>query len=246
MAVVRRIKCKVERVDSYGYGVYSIMLRPEKNLPRFRPGQFCHFTLGEYSPGDFWPESRVFSIASRPEEEDSLRLCYSVVGVYTGRMEKELAVGKQVWIKLPYGEFVVGEHASTVLIAGGTGITPFLAYLQNLNNLSTDSVILAYGVRTPEVILDIDMLRDVAQNCPKFNLVLFSESGFSETTELFNVPNVITREGLIDCNLLFNFFTVLEGTVFYLSGPPAMLTAIRGQLLENNIPEDQINTDDWE
>ena len=32
----------------------------------FKPGQFLHLALDAFEPGGFWPESRVFSIASAP------------------------------------------------------------------------------------------------------------------------------------------------------------------------------------
>ena len=80
---------------------------PEKPAPRFAPGQFLHLALDDYHPSDFWPESRVFSIASSPTERETLRITYAVKGVFTTRMEAELAPGRQVWVKLPYGEFCV-------------------------------------------------------------------------------------------------------------------------------------------
>ena len=38
---------------------------PNGRAPRFRPGQFLHLALDAYDPSGFWPDSRVFSIASR-------------------------------------------------------------------------------------------------------------------------------------------------------------------------------------
>src|ERR1035438_8343115 len=95
-------------------------------------GQFLHLTVDDYDPSGFWPESRVFSIASSPRERKRLRICYSVKGRYTTKMEQVLKVGGEVWVKLPYGDFVIDGSNDAVLLAGGTGISAFTAFLQSL------------------------------------------------------------------------------------------------------------------
>jgi len=129
MAVVRKIRCKVERVTDHGEHVYTVELAPSALVPRFKPGQFLHLALDAYEPGGFWPESRVFSIASSPRDRDRLVITYAVKGAFTARMERELAPGVNVWVKLPYGEFVVDPSRDAVLFAGGPGVTAFTAFL---------------------------------------------------------------------------------------------------------------------
>ena len=117
-------------VTDHGEHVYTVELEPSVVLPRFRPGQFLHLALDAYAPDGFWPESRVFSIASSPLERDRLSITYAVKGAFTSRMERELAPGRTAWVKLPYGDFVVDPGSDAVLFAGGTGITAFTAFLQ--------------------------------------------------------------------------------------------------------------------
>ena len=65
-----RLKAIVTEVNPYGTGVYQIRMRPESRIPCFKAGQFLHLTLDGFDPSSgFWPESRVFSIASGPDEE---------------------------------------------------------------------------------------------------------------------------------------------------------------------------------
>ena len=90
MAVVQKVRCTVERVVAHGEQVFTVTLRPERSVPRFRPGQFLHLTLDEYDPSGFWPESRVFSIASSPIHRDQVQISYAVKGRYTARMAQEL------------------------------------------------------------------------------------------------------------------------------------------------------------
>ena len=72
MAVVRRIPCVVDALEDHGERVYTVLLRPGVPVPRFNPGQFLHLALDPYEPGGFWPESRVFSIASPPAVRELL------------------------------------------------------------------------------------------------------------------------------------------------------------------------------
>ena len=88
--MTQKLGCGVEQVVAHGERVYTLTLRPERQVPRFRAGQFLHLALDPYDPSGFWPESRVFSIASSPEERQCLRLTYAVHGGYTARMEAGL------------------------------------------------------------------------------------------------------------------------------------------------------------
>ena len=59
---------------------------------------------------------------------------------------RELREGQGVWVKLPYGEFVIPDADNVVLLAGGTGITAFIAFIDGL----TDSFCKKFG-RNPRV-----------------------------------------------------------------------------------------------
>src|SRR5579864_3378287 len=117
MPVTQKLGCVVERVVAHGEHVYTLALRPERPVPRFRAGQFLHLALDPYDPSGFWPESRVFSIASSPCERDEIRLSYAVHGRFTQRMEREAVEGREIWIKLPYGEFIIESRGDIVLFA---------------------------------------------------------------------------------------------------------------------------------
>src|SRR3954453_16580670 len=99
MAAAQKLACVVERIAGHGEGVYTVTLTPAaaagaaRPLPRFRAGQFLHLALAPYDPTGFWPESRVFSIASSPEARESVRITYAVHGRFTERMERELVEG---------------------------------------------------------------------------------------------------------------------------------------------------------
>ena len=230
MPVVRRLPCGVERVVDHGDHVYTVTLAPDGPAPSFRPGQFLHLALDPFEPGGFWPESRVFSIASSPAERDRLSITYAVKGAFTTRMERELAPGREVWVKLPYGEFTVDPGRDAVLFAGGTGITAFTAFLGSLPAQPAHRVALFYGARTPDLFVYGDLAARRAAEVAGLEAHLVCEA----------------TEGRLSAAAAWPSLVALEDPVFYLSGPPAMLTALTGQLHERGVPDDAIRTDAWE
>ena len=213
------VACEVRAcaVTDHGERVYTVELEPQMAVPRFKPGQFMHLALDPYEPGGFWPDSRVFSIASSPGERQRLTITYAVKGVFTSRMERELAPGVPVWAKLPYGEFMVDPTRDAVLFAGGTGITAFTAFLRSLAPDHPHACALFYGARTPELFVYGDFAterarpRSVALTC---HLVC-------EATD-----------GRLSVERAWPAIATLDDPLFYLSGPPAMLDALTDQLAD--------------
>lgn len=230
MAVVRKIACRVAGVTGHGERVYTVELDPATPAPRFRPGQFLHLALDGYEPGGFWPESRVFSIASPPRARDRLAITYAVKGRFTARMEDELAAGREVWVKLPYGEFIIDQSREAVLFAGGTGVTAFTAFLQSLEPGRAPRVLLFYGARTPDLFVYGPMVEACARQVPSLSSRLVAE----------------TSDGVLSVAAAWPAIEALDDPVFYLSGPPAMLTALAAQLLERGVSAAAVRTDAWE
>ncbi len=162
-------------ITDHGERVYTVELQPAQPVPAFRPGQFLHLALDPFDGAGFWPESRVFSIASSPRERDRLTITYAVKGAFTTRMERELAVGEEVWVKLPYGEFVIDPARDAVLFAGGTGVTAFTAFLQSLTPDATSRIVLLYGARTPDLFVYGSLAQARDREVPSLSSVLVSE-----------------------------------------------------------------------
>lgn len=230
MAVVRKIPCTVRSVIDHGEHVYTVELAPSVPIPRFKPGQFLHLALDASDPAGFWPESRVFSIASSPIENDLLTITYAVKGAFTTRMEHELAPGLQVWVKLPYGEFVVDPDRDAVLFAGGTGVTAFTAFLQSLEAGSAPRIALFYGARTPDLFIYGSLAEACAREVPSLGVDLVCEH----------------TDGRLSVSNAWPVVRTLDDPVFYLSGPPQMLSALTTQLRERGVPDARVRTDAWE
>jgi len=251
MSMPRKIRCVVEAITDHGGRVYTVDLAPASAAPSFRPGQFLHLTVDDYDPSGFWPESRVFSIASSPRDRNRIRICYSVKGRYTTKMEQTLKVGGGVWIKLPYGDFVIDDAGEAVLIAGGTGISAFTAFLEALTPLCSQTVTLVYGARTPALLLFQGMIREQLAAVSKLKAVFFTETpdeAFAQRMAVLpRAPRCLTGRISLDALLRPPSSDLhLLSSVFYLSGPPVMLNTLMADLKLRGVPPEQIRTDAWE
>ena len=220
----------VRGVTDHGERVYTVDLEPSMTVPRFTPGQFLHLALDPYEPDGFWPDSRVFSIASSPQERNRLTITYAVKGVFTTRMERELAVGGNAWVKLPYGEFVVDPARDAVLLAGGTGITAFTAFLGSLTPAHATRVLLFYGARTPDLFVYGPLAEARAREVPTLTCHLVCEA----------------THGRLEVDAAWPAIESLEDPVFCLSGPPPMLAALTTQLRGRGVSAADIRIDAWE
>jgi ferredoxin-NADP reductase len=239
MPVTQKLGCVVEQVVAHGERVYTLALRPERLVPRFRAGQFLHLALDPYDPSGFWPESRVFSIASSPAQRDSVRITYAVHGPFTARMESDLVEGRHVWIKMPYGDFAVDSRADVALFAGGTGVTAFTAFLEGLTAEGRQPVTLAYGARTGRLLIYRDVVERCAARLPSLDVLYFVEENGDGDPPAVHAGRVTVEA------VWARLRRPLE-TSYYISGPPPMLRAIGQDLRSRNIAPEAIHIDAWE
>jgi len=237
-----KIPAKIEKIVQYTRDVKSFIMKPLKTCPVFKPGQFLHLAIDEYDPSFHWPESRVFSIANSPTRNENIRIVFAVKGIFTKRMFDEITEGNKVWLKLPYGNFTFPENDSElVLIAGGTGITPFISYLEYaLDKRSKNKIYLWYGVRSPEYIIFRNLLNQCQLILRNFHFRLFIENNIIK----YNFDNVYKGPLSIE-NILHNNSPNAQW-LYYISGPPQMIKSFKEIMLNRGIKEENIRIDEWE
>ncbi|MCC7300143.1 MAG: FAD-dependent oxidoreductase [Verrucomicrobia bacterium] len=235
MASPVKIKASVSEVVRHTGSVASYHFKPQGRVPKFHAGQFLHLALDEYQPNEQWPESRVFSIASAPSERhEELAVTISVKGRFTERIFQTLENGSECWLKLPYGEFLFPPDKHLILIAGGVGITPYLSLLkQMLEEKSEQAVMLYYGIRSAEHYLFGDLIKRCEAELPNFGKAVYCEDG--------SAPG---EKGVL--NIVAIHAAAPSGSLFYLSGPPAMIGTFRKRLQDLGVEAERVRVDDWE
>jgi len=244
MPLPRRVEVSVRRIINHGSNVYTLEFEIPSTYTRFRPGQFTHLTVEPYRFSEgYWPESRVFSIAS-PPNVDFIRVVYSVKDQgYTSKIRDVLRLGSKCWLKLPYGEFVIDSKSTPgdfiVLIAGGTGISPFIPFLLDKSNKQFErNILLFYGIRNPALMIFDRELELALANFPNLKIELFSEE--QTTDKRFRIGRLSFKEiwGMIEQHG--------EIPEVFLSGPPGMIDSFGKKLINVGLPETCIRIDQWE
>jgi len=240
MAQPIRVRAKVTEIAVHAPNVRSFVLAPERPAPRFRPGQFLHLALDPYDPSQHWPESRVFSIASPPEDRDRLRITVSAVGDFTRRMMR-LGEGDEVWVKLPFGDFVIEPQgaAPLILIAGGTGITPFVSFLASSGASASAPVRVLYGVRRSDLLIYRAVLDQAAKRFVDLRWQAFVE----ESAAADELAGRLSIEAALSSA---HEAGAPGSATFHLSGPPQMLRLFQLGLAAAGVPQAQIRADAWD
>ncbi len=243
MAVVRKIPVKVVEIIPFSDNVRQYKLEAQKSGIRFKPGQFLHLATDAYDPSTNWPESRVFSIANSPTRTQHIDILVSKIGVFTSEMFRSLKVGDEAWIKLPYGIFNFDESINhdTVLIAGGTGISPFISFLQYaIDHKLNPTIHLNYGVRKTDLLIIQDLVKEAEQKLSNFNYHIYVEE------EISNDFGLNLKTGQLPVSKIVEQSLNLNQAVYYLSGPPAMITAFDEELKAKGVEQKFIKYDNWE
>ena len=158
---------------------HYVFLRDDGEPLDFIPGQFIqvHF---DYADGT--PTKRSYSLATihdhalGPGEAVEIAVSYVPGGAATALFEG-LPEGGNITASGPYGRFCLmpaDANRRYLLIATGTGVTPYRSMLPQLETLMRErgvEVVLLFGARTPAELLSGDEFRAFAEAHPGFRFV---------------------------------------------------------------------------
>ncbi|MBN2899697.1 MAG: FAD-dependent oxidoreductase [Clostridia bacterium] len=215
-----KIKSITNPFDDY----YVIKITKEEDF-QWLPGQYGVFKLDMAIEGD--KNQRIFSFASIVEEDEI------ILGTRTGpsiskfkEIFLNLEPGTRVGIKGPMGNFTLRDgDEPIVMIAGGVGITPIRGLFKALEKGNSRNVDLVYS--SLDHYLFLDELESVAEKDSKIN-----------------VHTVTTPEST---QSKIRALTASHGNeaLYYISGSPGLIKAIKALLFEEGIMEDRIIFDSF-
>jgi ferredoxin-NADP reductase len=208
---------------------------------QFRAGQSMDLTLLNPPETDAEGNSRAFSIASAPFDSD-LMIATRMRDTAFKRVLRKASPGLQVKIDSPAGSFVLHRKSEkpAVFLAGGIGITPFLSIIRQVgHDQSPHQIYLFYSNRRPEDAGFLDLLSEATQRNPNFHLIATMTEMDKSHREWEGETGVINKE------MLTKHLPSLQGPIYYLAGPPAMVAAMRRMLIEAGVDEDDIRTEEF-
>ena len=217
---------------------YAILrLKPERNSWKHKPGQYTEITFAEGNE----PLSKIYSIGSALRADDELDFCIQWNDPQLEKLARSWQVNKTEFLLQPAaGNFHIPPYdKSVVLLAGGSGITPLKAILEDrLYNAGKEKdaaeTVLLYGCSDDHEIPFYEELKKLAdQNPGRVVLRFFAEKILAKGQSRAEPGRPLAVIG-----------PYLNADAEYLMcGPPPFLDAVRAALLLAKIPTEQIHQD---
>jgi ferredoxin-NADP reductase len=207
----------------------------------FKPGQSADLTLSNPPETDSEGNTRTLSIASSPFESQ-LIFATRMRDTAFKRSLKKVLLGTEVKIDPPMGSFTLHKNSSkpAVFLAGGIGITPFLSIVRQADHDRLPHKLhLFYSNRRPEDTPFLDALQVFERSNPNFRLVCTMTQMPQSQKEWKGAMGLINQE------MVSRHLTNLQGPIYYIAGPPAMVAGLRKMLVSANVDEDDIRTEDF-
>lgn len=200
------------------------------NLEHFtaKPGQFVLIRV--LAKGLWWQE-HPFSLSMIPTPQH-FRLTIRQLGDFTNQIP-HLKPGTPLLVSGPYGAFTheLQITSKVVYIAGGIGITPVRALLEEraLNSEQSDAVML-YGNRTKQETALWEEVQDLAQKGNVKVVNILSEQ-----------PNYQGEKGYIDQEKIARLVPDIASRDVFICGPPAMVNSVMPALHNLGVPKKQLH-----
>jgi predicted ferric reductase len=183
--------------------------------------QAGQFFLWRFLTKDRWWQANPFSLSAAPDGR-TLRLTAKAAGDGSAAL-RHLKAGTRVFAEGPYGAFTTLHRRKTesLLIAGGVGVTPIRALLEDLEG----HAVVIYRVATDRDAVLYDELRDLA---------------VAKGAELHLVTGPPVPDKLAARELIQLVPDIADRDVF-LCGPPPMMNAVLRSLGDLGVPKPQVH-----
>jgi propane monooxygenase reductase subunit len=222
---------RVETIEALTHDIHRLVLSGSEI--QFKPGQYVDIKI----PGS--EDVRSFSMANLPGDQLEFMIKVYPDGKFSSLLSgNELQEGHELEVTGPYGVFTLREKSDRPLlfIGGGAGMAPILGLLRSMADQGIDRpAVYYYGARGPKDLFHLDELAELEQRLPNFRFVpALSDVGDDDEWD--------GERGLIT-DVVARCESELDGVDAYLCGPPPMVDAAIGLLVQNGVPESRVYFD---
>lgn len=234
------MKLKLVEKRDEARGTKSFFWEAEKPV-NYLAGQYFYFTLPSLKYPDPRGATRHFTLSSSPTEGNLLRVTTRV------RQESgfkktldELEIGSTIEGEGPEGTFILDEKepGPHVFLAGGIGITPFRSMIKYAVDKNLDTAIhLIYSNSIPEEITFRAELESLAKSWPNLKLDM-TVTKPEESQEKWS-----GLVGRTDENLIQKLVVDIGQPIFWVCGPPTMVSAMEQALGKLNLSSGRVRSE---
>lgn len=236
---------RVCRLEAEAQGVLAVHFEAldGRLLPDFLPGQHIQLSVNAHGR----QISRAYSLTGKAQEDD--RRSYSIAvrhqqgtdatgqpyeGQMSGYLHRHVALGQEVDLMAPSGNFIVPRASPQplILLAGGIGITPFINLLESLPDGDAAEIWLYYANAHSGTHAFRERIQQHQQRLPRLTVVNHYRSPLAgdrrgqdyDSSERIT-PDCVAQ-ALID-----------RRARVYMCGPQAMMDDFRGGLVARGMPK---------
>ncbi len=207
----------------------------------FVAGQSTELTLVDPPESDAEGNTRTFTIACAPTDPDIV-IATRLRDTAFKRSLQSVAIGTCVSAEAPSGDFVLHDDVTVpaVFLAGGIGITPCRSIIRDLVRRGVSRPVwLFYSNHRPEDAVFFGELQQDADASPWLHFVPTMTDLDRSSREWHGAVGPINRD------LLSRHIPIRE-PIYYLSGPPGMVKAMRQMLAAAMVRDEIIRTDEFD
>jgi ferredoxin-NADP reductase len=234
--------CLVKLTNRFPVAERTIAFQFEKPANfTFKPGQWIDITLLNPAETDAEGNVRGFSIASAPYEA-TLMVATRIRDTAFKRVLAKAPLNTEVKIAGPGGNLTLQNNPArtAVFLAGGIGVTPIRSILFNAaKQRLPHRIFFFFSNRRPE---DAPFLADL----------LALQKDNSNYTVIATMTEVAKSHlewsgetGFINKEMLAKYLGAAKSPIYYIVGPPKMVSALHSMLNESGVDDDDIRTEDF-
>ena len=220
---------------------------PDTKTIRFKwpEGYDVDFKTGQFITV-YWPDTpnykRAYSLSSCALDRGFFDASVKRDGKMGTRLVDWIKPGDRLMVLPPAGKFlpVYEPDKQLICIAGGSGVTPFRAFVREATRRELETKItVLYSVRTTNDIIFNEEFQQLQHDNPNFNF-------YVTCTRLHPQDSWTGRRGRITVEWVKEQIRDLPNTVFYACGPNELVDFAEELVVRGlRVPKGQMKTEKW-
>lgn len=229
---IGRLNYRVSAVEHPANNVVELTLTPDDRHLDYEAGNFVYLTPYDRELDDGYDEEHPYTLSSSPRES-GLRIAIKDLGD-ASRAIQTIRNGSKVKVEGPYGRFFKNPDQvdmPELWVAGGIGITPFLARMRHLHRLDESAeACLIYCVQDEARALFADELHHLAGTIPDLELHM----------------HYFYQQGPVGLDYLGKTCPDFADRRIYICGPSPLNRLIQQHARNAGVPASRIHTEEFE